>query len=335
MRVLVIRFSSFGDCVLLCPFLERVRTTPGVEEVAVLTRRTYAELFAAASGANRVVAIDGSFAGLRRAITDLAGGGYTVLDAHASLRSRIVRARLGGAAACIEKHTAARLNLIVFKNRRQLPTMLERYAALGRAINADTAPLQPGGLVVPEAAAARARASLPETAGLVAMAPGSRWQSKRWPGFSELAADLVKSGRRLVLLGDASDSTAANAIVERVGTAALDLTGRATFLETAAHLARCGSFVGNDSGLMHLSEAVGTPVVGVFGPTVREFGYFPSLPASRTIERTLACRPCSRNGSTPCPRGTTECLTRIPVAVVRDAIFTLHDSTAPRRVVID
>jgi heptosyltransferase-2 len=96
--------------------------------------------------------------------------------------------------------------------------------------------------------------------------------------------------------------------------------GEATLIETAALIARCETFVGNDSGLMHLAEAVGVPVVALFGPTVRAFGYAPSLPASTVVERRLACRPCSRNGAAPCPKRTYECLERIRVEDVVDAL---------------
>jgi heptosyltransferase-2 len=106
-------------------------------------------------------------------------------------------------------------------------------------------------------------------------------------------------------------------------------------METAAHIARCRVFVGNDSGLMHLAEAVGVPVVALFGPTVEAFGYYPSLAKSRTIERRLACRPCSRNGSTPCPKGTGECLTAIKPETVVQSIGTLFDPAAPRQVILD
>jgi heptosyltransferase-2 len=86
---------------------------------------------------------------------------------------------------------------------------------------------------------------------------------------------------------------------------------------------------------MHLAEAVGGPVVALFGPTVDAFGYFPSLLRSRTIERRIACRPCSRNGSTPCPRRTGECLTAISAETVAGAVATLFDASAPRRIVLD
>lgn len=334
MNVFVIRFSSLGDCVLLCPFLDHLKRA-GAGEVAVLTKRAYADLFAAARGVDRVVAIDqGSRLHHLVGIADeWRSRDRVVIDAHASWRSRIVAARMGGAAARIEKHTRSRLQLIVFKRSVVLPTMLERYATLADAVGAGPASLSPGGLAIPRDLEERAARTMGGGVPFVAVAPGSRWPAKRWDGFVDACAAL-SAGARILLVGDESDRASAAPIAARLGNACVDITGRARLMETAAHIARCRAFLGNDSGLMHLAEAVGTPVVALFGPTVREFGYFPSLPLSRTIERRLACRPCSRNGATPCPKGTVECLGHIPTRTVVEAVTTLFDESAPRRVVL-
>jgi heptosyltransferase-2 len=75
-------------------------------------------------------------------------------------------------------------------------------------------------------------------------------------------------------------------------------------------------------------------VVALFGPTVESFGYFPSLPGSRVIERNLACRPCSRNGSTPCPKGTVECLRAIGPESVLATVADALAGTGETRVVL-
>jgi heptosyltransferase-2 len=92
-------------------------------------------------------------------------------------------------------------------------------------------------------------------------------------------------------------------------------------VEVAKLLAECRLLLTNDSGLLHVAEAVGTPVVALFGPTVREFGYFPLLPASRVLEKSLECRPCSRNGKRPCHRGDLACLRDITPDQVAAAVF--------------
>jgi ADP-heptose:LPS heptosyltransferase len=47
----------------------------------------------------------------------------------------------------------------------------------------------------------------------------------------------------------------------------IDLVGRVDLLTAAAVLARCALFIGNDTGLMHLAAACGTPTLGLFGPS--------------------------------------------------------------------
>jgi heptosyltransferase-2 len=336
MRIVVIRFSSLGDCVLLCPLLEHLKRA-GAGEVVVVTRRDYAELFAAARGADRVLAIDRRDSPLAswRAGRAFRGPDCAVIDAHASARSRLLSLGAGRVRSRIAKHTRARLGLVVFKRPASLPTMLERYARLAREVGVETPALAPGGIAVP-APAARAAAHAMGEAPFVAVSPGSRWSAKQWPGFTPLCETLASAqGYRVLLVGDRRDRAAAAPIAASLGHRALDLTGQATLMETAAHIARCRAFVGNDSGLMHLSEAVGVPVVALFGPTVREFGYYPSLARSRTVERRLPCRPCSKNGAAPCPRATGECLGAILPDTVADAVATLFDDAAPRRIVVD
>lgn len=334
MKFLVIRFSSLGDCVLLCPLLEYLKRA-GAEEVVVLTKRAYAELFSSATGVDRVIALDkGAGVGtLWRIAGEFRGRGYTIIDAHASWRSRLVCARAGQVDARFEKYTRERLGLIVWKKPADLPTMLERYAKLCAPVGVETPVLSPGGLRLPQAAADAASKAMGDSA-FVAVAPGSRWPAKRWNGFARLCETLARD-HRILLVGDAADREFTAPIARALGDRCLDMAGTPSLMQTAAHIARCRLFVGNDSGLMHLAEAAGVPVVALFGPTVEAFGYFPSLPQSRVVERRLACRPCSRNGSIPCPKGTGECLTAISVESVASSVATLFDTSTPRRVILD
>jgi len=338
MRILIIRFGSFGDCVLLCPLAAALKAA-GAAEVTVVTKRAWVELFASATGVDRVIALEpsGGIAALDRIAREYRAPDLIVIDAHNNWRSRFLSWRLGGAAARFEKHYATRLGVIVFKRPARIPTMLQQYARLGAAAGVGET-LIPGGLTVPEDVRARAREHPgTDTTRTIAVAPGSRWPMKRWPGdawrqFSTRIAETHNA--RIVLVGDKGDRAAAAPIAAALGPRALDLTGRLTLMETAAWIERSDAFVGNDSGLMHLSEAVGTPVLAIFGPTVDTFGYYPALASSRTVERALSCRPCSRNGAVPCPRGTHECMTHIGVDAVEAALASLFDGTGPRRVIL-
>jgi heptosyltransferase-2 len=333
MKFLVIRFSSLGDCILLCPLLAHLEQS-GAEEVVVLTKRAYAEIFANATGVDRVVALDKSAGAgaLWRLAGEFRDRGYTILDAHASWRSRMVGWRTGRVDARIAKHTRERLDLIVFKRAVALPTMLERYARLCEPAGLAVPQLAPGGIRIPNEFSHVAERAM--SGPFIAVAPGSRWPAKRWNGFERLCEVLARESS-LLLVGDSADREFTAPIAKALGDRALDIAGHTPLMQTAAHIARCRAFVGNDSGLMHLAEAVGVPVVALFGPTVQAFGYYPSLAQSRTLERRIACRPCSRNGSTPCPRRTGECLTAISADTVANTIATLFDASAPRRVILD
>ncbi len=312
MKASVIRFSSFGDCVLLCPLLAHLKQS-GAREVVVVTKRAYASLFALATGVDHVIAIEPgtNLFDLARVGRGLhAGPEDVVIDAHANLRSRVVASAAGGARSRFRKYYTERAGLIVFKKPVQLPSILEQYAALAAGAGIENARLVPGGLEIPksemESTAARVGSGP-----AVAVAPGSRWRAKRWNGFAALCEELVATGRRVVLVGDGRDRAFTAPIAAKLGSACVDAAGEPVLAQTAALIARCESFVGNDSGLMHLAEAVGVRVVALFGPTVREFGYAPSLPSSCVIERRLSCRPCSRNGAAPCPKRNYECLERV------------------------
>jgi len=101
------------------------------------------------------------------------------------------------------------------------------------------------------------------------------------------------------------------------GLAAVEIVQDKDLIRTASALAGCSSLVTNDTGLLHLAEAVGVPVLALFGPTVRDFGYFPHLPQSLVLQRDLDCRPCARNGKRPCWRLDQACLQEIsPVTVL-------------------
>ncbi len=98
-------------------------------------------------------------------------------------------------------------------------------------------------------------------------------------------------------------------------------------LGTAAVLQACAVVLTHDSGLLHVAEAVGRPVVALFGPTVPQFGYAPYLPHSLLLQSRPPCSPCSKNGSRPCRRPTHECMDNLTVDAVRAAVDAVLQTT--------
>ncbi len=114
------------------------------------------------------------------------------------------------------------------------------------------------------------------SAELVAIAPGGgvnprmRLVTKRWPAerFAALADRLNEErGLRAVLLGGPGDEASSAAVVAAAKHPPLDVAGGTSLGETAALIQRCRLFAGNDSAPLFLAAAVGTPWVGIFGPS--------------------------------------------------------------------
>lgn len=339
MKITVIRFSSLGDCTLLCPFLDHLKQQ-GATQVTVVTKREFVELFSAATGVDRIVGLEkgGGWRALRQMASACGESDY-LIDAHNTMRSRVVARALGGADVRFHKHYARKLGLIWLKRRVDLPPVSRSYSNLGEEIGFPPMERAAGGLSIPPAVRERVAEKMKHVKGpVIAMAPGSRWPAKEWGErrYFALAQRITGDYRyHVVLLGDSRDASITARIASGLGGNVTDLAGRASILETAAVIGRADAFIGNDSGLMHVAEAMGVPVIAIFGPTVEAFGYFPSLETSKVVERELACRPCSRNGSRVCPKGTHECMTGIDVDTVVAAFDDLVEGRGPARMLIN
>lgn len=156
--------------------------------------------------------------------------------------------------------------------------------------------------------------------GLIALAPGSVWATKRWPYYAELAR-LLPPNAQFVVVGGKDDAALAAEIAAAAPGRVVDATGRLSLLGSAELIARCAVLVTNDSAPQHLASAMGTPTVSVFGPTVPEFGFGPLAPYSMTSGVTgLECRPCDKHGPQQCPLGHWRCMRDLTPTMVADVV---------------
>lgn len=141
------------------------------------------------------------------------------------------------------------------------------------------------------AVAARLLPAPPEP--LLAIGPTANWRGKEWPAdrFAALAARLTGpgaplAGARVAVLAAGAERDRAAPLLAALGPRAIDLGGRTDPPEAAACLERAALFIGNDSGLMHMAAAAGTPTLGLFGPGYPET-YGPWGPLARAVTGTV------------------------------------------------
>ncbi len=138
---------------------------------------------------------------------------------------------------------------------------------------------------------------------LIGINPGSVYGSaKRWlpERFAELGDQVVAQIRkkypeyssvRCLLMGGKGEEALGMEIANRMDSQPIMLSGKTSIRELMGILRRCAVLVTNDTGPMHMAQALGVPVVAVFGPTDPE-ATCPSGGGQSVIRTDVRCAPC-------------------------------------------
>lgn len=331
-RLLFVAPNWLGDVVMathLLDWLAAARSVPGGPRftLSVAIREAWAPLFTGDRRIDELVltARPGRHAGVggpwRQARQWRGLAADAVLLGPPSLRAAMV-----AAAAGIPRrfgHAGDARSVLLTRALRRCDRGARHYSQelidLGRALAVDCgwpADAMRAAEAAPATGLRRGRAPTVATSGrpLWALGAGTTFgPAKTWPtgpAASFLAAAVERTGARMIVLGDGGATPLAAALREATpglrwahGEAAaasdaqadvIDLTG-ATDLAGVVHwLGSCAVYVGNDSGLMHLAAALGTPTVGLFGSSNPDWTR-PLGPRVATLAADgFACRPCYR-----------------------------------------
>jgi len=151
-----------------------------------------------------------------------------------------------------------------------------------------------------------------QTGKYVCVAPTSVWFTKQFPAekWIELINSIKNKFDKIFLLGAPSDHHVCESIRlsvadERV----VNLSGKLSFLESAALMQSAEMNYVNDSAPMHIASSMNAPVTAVYCSTVPLFGFGPLSDKSFVIETTekLSCRPCGLHGYKDCPQEHFKC----------------------------
>jgi heptosyltransferase II len=157
------------------------------------------------------------------------------------------------------------------------------------------------------------RANICETDFIVGINPSATFGSaKQWfpERFARVSDRLNKKFRsKTIIFGGPGDRELGADIMKMMNASAVDLSGKTTLKEAMAIIARCGMFITNDSGLMHIAAALNVPQVAVFGST-NFAATGPWSPRARIVRSIVSCSPCLKQ---KCPLGHRECMKKISV----------------------
>ncbi|MDE0206349.1 MAG: glycosyltransferase family 9 protein [Candidatus Tectomicrobia bacterium] len=336
-RILLIRLSSLGDVLLMTPLLNLLHRACPHAEIDVLTKFEYHDLLRSHPAITRLLPFE-SDQPLRRTLSALRDNTYDLaLDLHCTPRSQLLlrmlrsRRKLTYNKRVLRRAMLVRLGWNTLRNSTPVP---ELYAAPLRRLGLEGhlgPPTMHLGYESLKAAEEHIASSLPGgfDRPLLAVAPGARWPTKRWPvdRFAAVAQAMAQEkGAAVVVLGGADESVLASALCDNLDVPFINAAGTLTLMHSAAMLSRCRLLISNDSGLMHMATALRVPVVAIFGPTVREFGFYPFGAPAEVVSEPLPCRPCSTKGSMRCPRSHHACMQDVSSARVLAAVRNLWKS---------
>jgi len=327
-KILIIRYSSMGDVILVAPVVAVVRKRNPDAEIVLLTQNAYVHLFKDDSRLTRVVGVRrGEFA------DELASYGEwdLVIDLQHNNRSRkqIALLQVQQVTQFNKMHTERTILLLLRRNiygsncsvaMRYLQASGERppYGVLDFGIPFDRAParrllplLRYGDIDRP----------------VIALFPFSAWKNKEWPAeyFISIGHFFLIKGWNVILLGGKTDRDQAEAMREKIGYRCVSFAGELDLRECGSLLMHCRLALGCDSGLSHLARACGIKCGIIFGPTTRHFGFQPvNDPECRIFEVKRFCRPCHPHGGNICLHLDHGCMTKITPEVVISGLMELY-----------
>ena len=144
---------------------------------------------------------------------------------------------------------------------------------------------------------------------VLALCPGAEFgPAKRWPAdyYADIARRRLQAGWQVWLLGSDKDRDVCQTIRDRAQGARV-LAGRTSLAQAIDLLGAADLVVSNDSGLMHIAAATGTPVVAIYGSSDPRYTP-PMSPHSRVLSLNLECSPCFQR---ECPLGHLNCLNQL------------------------
>jgi heptosyltransferase II len=320
-NIAVLRLSSLGDVILTLPVIEALKRAFPASRIAYWVKEEYRDVVRHHPGVDHVRVLEKD----ARKLEDLLSMSSEledcdlIVDLHEQIRTRILTfrqkapvLRKPGYRLLRERWVRAR-----WTRPRPTPPMIERYAEALRPIGVAVT-----GTPRAHVADEEERWAAEWLAGWdgggndrasIAMCPGARHFTKRWPEAHWIALHerLRSEGSSLLYFSLDAERRAMPALAARVESDAGARWVTESLGRIAALMSRCTRAVTSDSGLMHLAAARGCRVVALFGSTVPELGFAPAGEGHTVLCRHEPCQPCTLHGREACPLKHFRCMVEL------------------------
>ena len=329
-KLLIIRFSSIGDIVLITPLLRAIKKqTATPVEIHFLTKKNFAGVLEANPHINRIHAIEES---VKEVLPQLREQRFDhIIDLHNNLRSAQVKRALGTPSTSLIKYNIQKW-LWVNTGINKMPDrhIVERYfdTLLPLHISNDQVGLE---YYIPKGKELHYDQLPPQMhQPFIAFAIGAAHEGKKMSGAHII--EVCKSIQHpLVLIGGTEDRELGNAIKSECNNNVYNSCGQWTLHQSADAVSKAEIVIAGDTGMMHIASAFKKKIISLWGCTKPGLGMYPYLPdpSSIILEPLESAsfkplsHPCSKLGNR-CKHGmNNRCIDHITTAQVVNAIETL------------
>ena len=316
-RILIYQTAFLGDLVLTSPLIKSVKKTFPDSELTLMTRKGLGRVFEGFKYLDRIIEReDRNLIKLSKTVKEF--NFDIVLSPHRSHRTSLalflsgIKERVG---FDISGFSFLYTKKVKYERKHEIERNLDLLKAVSENPVMDRKPELPMNssfyLKTLE------RFSLKEKT-YVTLSPGSEWETKRWipEYFAEVGNHFFNRGFKIVILGSKSEKSICKTVSSRIP-GSIDLSGETGIDELIAIIKGAKLSITNDSAPAHIASSFETPVVTIFGSTVKDFGFYPYGKRSAIAEvKNLYCRPCGIHGRRKCPEKHFKCMKDLKPEIV-------------------
>ena len=331
-KVLIIRFSSFGDIVQCSSVVEPIAQALIDAEIHWASRKDFDYLLKLNQRIDHVWSLDKKLGitGLIKFALKLRSEKFThVYDAHNNLRSTVLKLFLrlrwnSPQLITRSKHRIKRILLFSFR--------INKFNKPFKGIDSYRDPLLKWGIKSESHSESKMvnwnfsndiQLKIKNLIGkdpVIALVPSAAWEMKRWPIEHWKKLIELLPNNKFVVLGGKEDLFCQD-FVSIDPNRILNLAGKLSLVESCYLVTQSELIISADTGLLHVADVLGGKGLSLMGPTA--FGFTKS-PLIKTLEVDLPCRPCTKDGSGKCSQSIYQrCMVDITPTTVASEVLNL------------
>lgn len=319
-KILIIRFSSIGDIVLTTPVIRCLKVQVKDVEVHYATKAAFAVLLKENPYIDKLHLLQDD---LQSLISKLRSEKFDlIIDLHNNLRTSIIKLALQKKSYAFKKLNFQKFLLTTFKIDK-LPNVhiVERYLETVKELHVVNDGKGLDYFIPKKDEVNFQEHQIPNN--YIGLVLGAKFATKRMP-LSKLIEICNRIKQPIVLLGGKEDVAVAEALVQAVNRKdVFNACGKFNLNQSAFLVKQAAQIITHDTGLMHIASAFNKRIISVWGNTVPAFGMSQYVEESQKViveVKDLSCRPCSKIGYSECPKKHFDCMNKIDVSEIINAV---------------